>query len=138
MARAEAVLRRSNRTAPPPRLEFGDLVIDTASREVTIGGSPVRLTAKEFDLLRFLAQSPRQVFTRAQLLHHVWDSLPGWQTEATVNEHIHRLRRKVEADPRGLAGSSRSTAVAIASTPEPTTAIPTVAPGSFGSDEGAG
>ena len=71
----------------------------TPPAEVTIGGSPVRLTAKEFDLLRFLAQSPRQVFTRAQLLHHVWDSLPGWQTEATVNEHIHRLRRKVEADP---------------------------------------
>ena len=99
VARVEAVLRRSSRAAPPPRLEFGDLVIDTASREVTIGGSPVRLTAKEFDLLRFLAQSPRQVFTRAQLLHHVWDSLPGWQTEATVNEHVHRLRRKVEADP---------------------------------------
>jgi DNA-binding response OmpR family regulator len=105
VARMEAVLRRSGRGAAPPRLEFRDLVIDTASREVTISGEPVRLTAKEFDLLRFLAQSPRQVFTRAQLLHHVWDSLPGWQTEATVNEHIHRLRRKIEVDssrPRRL------------------------------------
>ena len=99
VARVEAVLRRSGRTEPPPRIEFDDLVVDTASREVSLRGEPIRLTAKEFDLLRFLMQSPRQVFTRAQLLHHVWGSLPGWQTEATVNEHIHRLRRKIEAEP---------------------------------------
>ena len=99
VARVEAVLRRSGRTERSRRIEFDDLVIDTASQEVSIGGVPIRLTAKEFDLLRFLAQSPRQVFTRAQLLHHVWGSLPGWQTEATVNEHIHRLRRKIEAEP---------------------------------------
>lgn len=99
VARVEAVLRRSSPADPTPRLEFGDLVMDVASREVSLGGVPVRLTAKEFDLLRFLMQSPRQVFTRAQLLQHVWGSLPGWQTEATVNEHIHRLRRKIEVEP---------------------------------------
>ena len=99
VARVEAVLRRSGRTEPARRIEFDDLVIDTASQEVSLGGVPIRLTAKEFDLLRFLMQSPRQVFTRSQLLHHVWGSLPGWQTEATVNEHIHRLRRKIEAEP---------------------------------------
>ena len=99
VARVEAVLRRSSPTEPVRRLEFDDLVIDIASREVTLSGAPVRLTAKEFDLLRFLSQSPRQVFTRAQLLQHVWGSLPGWQTEATVNEHIHRLRRKIEVEP---------------------------------------
>ena len=74
-------------------------MLDTASREVSLGGVPIRVTAKEFDLLQFLMQSPRQVFSRSQLLHHVWGSLPGWQTEATVNERIHRLRRKIEVEP---------------------------------------
>jgi two-component system phosphate regulon response regulator PhoB len=99
VARVEAVLRRSHAT-DEPRLDFGDLMIDTKSHEVTVAGEPVNLTAKEFDLLRFLAQSPRQVFTRAQLLNHVWNSQPGWQTEATINEHVHRLRRKIERDPK--------------------------------------
>jgi DNA-binding response OmpR family regulator len=57
------------------------------------------MTTKEFDLLHFLASSPRQVFSREQLLDHVWSSSPEWQTDATVTEHIRRLRRKIEADP---------------------------------------
>ncbi len=56
-------------------------------------------TAKEFDLLAFLAASPRQVFSRQQLLEHVWGSSSEWQSEATVTEHVRRLRRKVEDDP---------------------------------------
>ena len=99
-ARVRTVLRRARAGEPVfERLAFGDVELDAATRDVRKGGVEVRLTAKEFDLLRFLMQSPRQVFTRAQLLHHVWGSLPGWQTEATVNEHIHRLRRKIEAEP---------------------------------------
>ncbi|MHB1536141.1 MAG: winged helix-turn-helix domain-containing protein [Acidimicrobiales bacterium] len=43
--------------------------------------------------------SPRQVFSRAQLLEHVWASRTDWQDEATVTEHVRRLRRKVEKDP---------------------------------------
>ncbi|MBV9839755.1 MAG: winged helix-turn-helix domain-containing protein, partial [Solirubrobacterales bacterium] len=58
-------------------------------------GRPVDLTAKEFDLLAFLVRHPRQVFTRAQLLQHVWGSAKGWQGEATVTEHVHRLRQKL-------------------------------------------
>jgi two-component system phosphate regulon response regulator PhoB len=59
----------------------------------------VTLTAKEFDLLAFLAGNPQRVFTRAQLLQRVWQSDPGWQGESTVTEHIHRLRHKLEVDP---------------------------------------
>jgi two-component system, OmpR family, phosphate regulon response regulator PhoB len=70
--------------------------VDEPAREVTVDGRPVNLTAKEFDLLAFLARSPRQVFTRAQLLQHVWSSAPDWQSEATVTEHVHRLRQKLE------------------------------------------
>lgn len=98
-ARVEAVLRRA-KGKRSMKMEFGDLVIDLASHEVHVGGEPVELTAKEFELLRFLAESPKQVFTKAQLLGRVWNSAPGWQTEATVSEHVHRLRRKIERDPR--------------------------------------
>lgn len=98
-ARVQAVLRRPAVKARNPILEFDGLVIDMASHEVTLRGEALRLTAKEFDLLCFMADSPRQVFTKAQLLHHVWDSSPGWQTEATVSEHVHRLRGKIEDEP---------------------------------------
>jgi len=60
----------------------------------------VSTTSHEFDLLHFLASSPRQVFDRAQLLRQVWNSSPDWQDPATVTEYIHRLRNKIEADPR--------------------------------------
>jgi DNA-binding response OmpR family regulator len=57
------------------------------------------MTPKEYDLLAFLASSPRQVFSRQQLLQHVWSSSGEWQDEATVTEHIRRVRRKIEQDP---------------------------------------
>ena len=56
-------------------------------------------TAKEFDLLAFLASSPRQVFTRDQLLAQVWESSSAWQDAATVTEHVRRIRKKIEDDP---------------------------------------
>ena len=59
----------------------------------------IELTAKEFDLLAFFAAHPRHVFTRAQLLAQVWRSSSTWQGEATVTEHVHRLRSKLEDDP---------------------------------------
>ena len=62
-------------------------------------GRLVTLTAKEFDLLAFLAQAPRQVFSRAQLLQHVWDSSPDYQDPATITVHVRRVRGKIEADP---------------------------------------
>jgi DNA-binding response OmpR family regulator len=101
-ARVGTVLRRStNRSTPAPsgQLEFGDLVIDTLAREIRVSGALVETTAKEFALLAFLAGSPRQVFTREQLLSQVWDSSSEWQDAGTVTEHIRRIRRKIEADP---------------------------------------
>lgn len=102
-ARVKTVLRRSNppsgREAPLVALEFDRLVIDLGSRDVLIDGAYIDLTAKEFDLLAFLAESPRQVFSRSQLLRLVWGSDPEWQSPSTVAEHIHRLRRKIEPDP---------------------------------------
>jgi DNA-binding response OmpR family regulator len=59
----------------------------------------VETTAKEFDLLAFLASSPRMVFSRDQLLDQVWDSSSQWQDSGTITEHIRRIRRKIEQDP---------------------------------------
>ena len=100
VARVRTVLRR----AQPPSdvdetLRFEDLVIERRSREVTIASGVVALTAKEFDLLAFLATSPRQVFSRSQLLQGVWDSSPDYQDPATVTVHVRRLRNKIELDP---------------------------------------
>ncbi|MEX0667477.1 MAG: helix-turn-helix domain-containing protein [Acidimicrobiia bacterium] len=60
----------------------------------------MELTAREFDLLTFLASSPRQVFSRGQLLEQVWDSSTDWQDPATVTVHVRRLRQKIDADPQ--------------------------------------
>jgi DNA-binding response OmpR family regulator len=99
-ARIESVLRRARPNPPAqPGLVFEALDIDTVAREVRLAGKLVELTAKEFDLLVFLASSPRQVFSRDQLLEQVWASSSEWQGAATVTEHVRRLRRKVEVDP---------------------------------------
>jgi DNA-binding response OmpR family regulator len=99
VARVRSVLRRSRPAPPVARIAHGDFVIDGASREVTIAGELVPLTAREFDLLAFLAAAPRQVFSRADLLEHVWDSSSEYQDPSTVTVHIRRLRAKIEADP---------------------------------------
>lgn len=100
-ARVRTVLRRSGPSvaAAPAVLEFEGLVIDPASREVLVDGSTVELTAREFDVLQFLAAAPRQVFSRSQLLDHVWDSSPEWQDPSTVTVHIRRIRNKIESNP---------------------------------------
>ena len=98
-ARIATVLRRSKPRGSASLLEFDGLRVDTASREVWVGGQHVEMTAKEFDLLAFVAASPRQVFTREQLLEHVWGSSSAWQDPSTVTEHVRRIRRKIEVDP---------------------------------------
>ncbi len=99
VARVRSVLRR---TAPEPRiaeiLGFDGLRIDEQARAVTLDGTDVEMTPKEFDLLAFLARSPRQVFSRSQLLEQVWDSSSDWQDPSTVTVHVRRLRRKLETD----------------------------------------
>jgi DNA-binding response OmpR family regulator len=101
IARVDAAIRRAEDHFGGAReIRCGDLVIDLASREVSVRGSVAELTAKEFDLLAFLAAAPGVVFTRRQLLHDVWDSSPDWQGAGTVTEHIRRLRRLIEVDPK--------------------------------------
>jgi DNA-binding response OmpR family regulator len=97
-ARVRAVLRRGT-SAPAATLDHGELVIDQGTRTVTVGGTEVPMTRKEFDLLAFLAAEPGQVFSRDDLLERVWGSNGHWQGRSTVTEHIRRVRLKIESDP---------------------------------------
>ena len=100
VARVRTVLRRPRSSSEGSCLVFDGLVVDCSTREAALrDGVPVDLKAREFDLLAFLASSPRRVFTREQLLRDVWRSDVGWQSLATVTEHVHRLRAKLEVDP---------------------------------------
>jgi DNA-binding response OmpR family regulator len=97
-ARVKTVLRRSS--APPERaerIEFGDVAIDAASREVHKNGARVALTAREFDLLWFLVSHPRRVFSRDTLMDRVWGYSAALDT-GTVTVHVRRLREKLESD----------------------------------------
>jgi len=102
VARVRAVLRRSgpvdSQNEKSSRLEIGDFTIDPGERRVSTNGRRIDLTATEFELLHFMAQRPRQVFSRAQLLDNVWGS-DFVADESTVTVHIRRLREKVEDDP---------------------------------------
>jgi DNA-binding response OmpR family regulator len=98
--RVRTVLRRTaNASLSAERLEFASLAIDARTREVVLDGEMLRVTAKEFDLLFFLASHPRQVFSRDQLMDRVW----GYSTildTGTVTVHMQRLRSKIEVDPK--------------------------------------
>ena len=102
LARSRALLRRQEvyaRPGPDTLLAAGRLRIALEDRTVAVDGTPVALTAKEFDLLAHFARHPGRVFNRDQLLDAVWGhGHDGY--EHTVNSHINRLRAKIEADPR--------------------------------------
>ncbi|MBI2170079.1 MAG: response regulator transcription factor [Actinobacteria bacterium] len=114
VARARALLRRARGEAgrsTPEEIAFADLAIDIGARELRRRGEIVEVRRKEFDLLVFLAQHPRRVFSRGDLLRRVWDSAPEYQTDATVTEHVRRLRRVIEHDaarPRHLVTVARA------------------------------
>ena len=98
-ARVRTVLRRAELDlVTDERLTFDGLVIDSSSREVTRGGEPLRLTAREFDLLWFMANHPRRVFAREQLMRRVWGYSAAVDT-GTVTVHMRRLREKIEEEP---------------------------------------
>ncbi len=98
-ARVRTVLRRSRAgSLSTERLSFGDVELDAHTREVRKGGREVRLTAKEFDLLWFLASHPRRVFGRDQLMSRVWGYEAALDT-GTVTVHVRRIREKIEDDP---------------------------------------
>jgi DNA-binding response OmpR family regulator len=97
--RVRTVLRRARPAEPPAdRLVAGPLELDASRHEARRDGEPLTLTAKEFDLLWFLASNPNRVFSRDQLMHRVWGYAAALDT-GTVTVHVHRLREKLEADP---------------------------------------
>lgn len=101
VSRVRAVLRRTRGKLKERREEpitLDDLLIDPATRLVTVRGEEKQLPAKEFDLLWVFANHPRQVFTRAHLLDLVW-GLEEYIDPSTVTVHVRRIREKIEADP---------------------------------------
>jgi len=96
VARVKAVLRRSGSGRGQRRLRFGRLEVDLAAHEVLLAGRPVRMTAREFELLRVLVEHPRQVFSREHLFELVWGS---YGDRSAVSVYISRLREKLEDDP---------------------------------------
>jgi DNA-binding response OmpR family regulator len=103
VARIKALFRRVDALASAPAALAGavrlrDLAIFPLEREVRLGGEPVELTPREFDLLYFFATHPGKVFSRGELLDRVWGYRHSGY-EHTVNTHINRIRAKIEADP---------------------------------------
>jgi len=102
VSRVKAVLRRTHRAAHDAQmqrpLDYGDIKIDPQTRLVTVRGEEVSLTATEFELLWFLAGSPRHVFKRDQLLEDVW-GYSEYLDPGTVTVHMRRLREKLEENP---------------------------------------
>lgn len=103
IAGVEAALRRETVYAERKRrrklLQVRDLSLDLSAFEVRKAGNPVQLTTTEFRLLQIMAEHPDQVFTRDQLLDHVWDQKADGIYTRTVDVHIGRLRKKIENDP---------------------------------------
>ena len=101
VARIKAVLRRSTTQADAATsndlLRFPGLTINPRTRAVEVNGKSASLTAKEFDLLHYLASHPEQVFSREQLMNDVWDYTFAGDA-STVTVHIRRLREKIEPD----------------------------------------
>ena len=95
LARIRAVLRRAAPT-PRERIEAGEIVVDRATRRVTVGRTPVVLAAKEYELLVKLAGDPARVFTKEELLREVWGFRSLGRTR-TLDSHASRLRRKLAA-----------------------------------------
>jgi phosphate regulon transcriptional regulator PhoB len=99
VARVKAVLRRSlEKPSAEKVLKVGELVIDKERYTVTIKGKPVKLSAKEFKLLLFLAERKGKVFNREQLLDAVWSD-ESFVEPRTVDVHVRRLRSQIEEDP---------------------------------------
>ena len=108
-ARLRLAIGRGGQTAaePPNEIRSGELVVNEATYSARMNGRTLDLTFKEFELLKFLAQHPGRVFTRAQLLQEVWgyDYFGGTRT---VDVHVRRLRAKLGADNEELIGTVRN------------------------------
>ncbi len=101
VGRVHAILRRRDfeRTAMAGAVrEIGGLRIDLARYRVEIDGVPVQLTRSELKLLVYLAERPEQVYSREQVMEHLWDTLYVGDARA-CDVHVHNLRQKIETDP---------------------------------------
>lgn len=103
VARIRAVLRRTSPTdkveaEPPAVLEVGDLTLDSDAHVVTVGGTPVQMPLREFELLEMFMENPGRVLTRAQILDRIW-GLDYIGDTKTLDVHVKRIRAKIEEDP---------------------------------------
>ena len=106
--RLRGLLRRSGATSvrPDTQIVVGDLILDEESHEVTRAGEPIKLTATEFELLRFLMRNPKRVLSKAQILDRVWNYDFGGQANV-VELYISYLRKKIDADREPMIHTMR-------------------------------
>jgi DNA-binding response OmpR family regulator len=97
LARVRAAIRRASRTAASETYKFGDVVVDFTKMQLSRGGQLVQLTAQEFKILRFMTQNPERVIPREELLNAAW-GYQSYPTTRTVDNHILKLRQKLEPD----------------------------------------
>jgi DNA-binding response OmpR family regulator len=98
LARVRAALRRNTRTGTGDMFSFGAVSVDFIRMETTREGQPVALTAQEFKTLKFMAQNAERVISRDELLNEVW-GYQNYPSTRTVDNHILKLRQKLEKDP---------------------------------------
>ncbi|HEV2361402.1 MAG TPA: response regulator transcription factor, partial [Acidimicrobiales bacterium] len=116
VARVRAVLRRAGVEPDGGRLVFADLELDEETHEVWRGGTPIELTATEFNLLRYLMQNPRRVLSRTQILESVWDI--GWETSGNIVEtYISYLRKKIDQGHPALIQTLRGAGYSLRELP---------------------
>jgi DNA-binding response OmpR family regulator len=98
LARVRTAMRRSTRTPLTETFNFGDIKVDFTKMELWREGNLVQLTSQEFKVLKFMIQNAERVLSREELLNHVW-GYRNYPSTRTVDNHILRLRQKVEKDP---------------------------------------
>ena len=98
VARLRALIRRASRVSPEDVYAFEDVVVDFSKTEITRGGEKIAVTAKEFKTLEFLTKNAERVISRDELLNEVW-GYQNYPRTRTVDNHILRLRQKLESDP---------------------------------------
>jgi DNA-binding response OmpR family regulator len=95
LTRIRRLAAKAKATPPSDIIIAGGLLIDTARCEVSLGGAPVELTFREYELLKFLASNRGRVFSREVLLNKVW-GYEYFGGDRTVDVHVRRLRSKIE------------------------------------------
>ena len=98
LARVRTAMRRSTRTPPTETFEFGQVKVDFTKMELWRDGQAMQLTSQEFKVLKFMIQNAERVLSREELLSHVW-GYQNYPSTRTVDNHILRLRQKLERDP---------------------------------------